>query len=145
MRNEGVGSWIARRARRTPDRIVVIDEAGRLTYADLDRRVTRLAHALRGLGAERGDRVAFLGPNHRAFLETMFAAGVIGAIFVPLNSRLAGPEVAAQLADCGARTLVYAPSHAGLLAGVRDELRASDIVALANAGDGEHDYESLLA
>ena len=84
MRNNGVGSWIARRARRTPDRVAVLHGDDRLTYAQLHDRVTRLAHGLRGLGVRRGDRVAYLGPNHPAFLETLFAAGTLGAILVPL-------------------------------------------------------------
>src|SRR5262250_861285 len=104
VRNSGVGSWIARRARRTPDRIAVLHGDDRLTYAQLHDRVTRLAHGLRGLGVRRGDRVAYLGPNHPAFLETLFAAGTLGAILVPLNTRLAAPELARHLADWGTRT-----------------------------------------
>src|SRR5215831_17733339 len=112
VRNNGVGSWIARRARRTPDRVAVLHGDDRLTYAQLHDRVTRLAHGLRGLGVRRGDRVAYLGPNHPAFLETLFAAGTLGAILVPLNARLAVPELAPAevenvlrehpaVADCG--------------------------------------------
>ena len=82
VRNNGVGSWIARRARRTPDRVAVIHGDDRLTYARLHDRVTGLARGLRGLGVGRGDRVAYLGPNHPAFLETLFAAGTLGAILI---------------------------------------------------------------
>jgi acyl-CoA synthetase (AMP-forming)/AMP-acid ligase II len=53
VRNNGVGSWIARRARRTPDRAAVFYGNDRLTYAQLHDRVTRLAHGLRGLGLDR--------------------------------------------------------------------------------------------
>jgi len=53
-----------------------------VTYAQLHDRVTRLAHGLRGLGVRRGDRVAYLGPNHPAFLETLFATGTLGAILI---------------------------------------------------------------
>ncbi|NUT08905.1 MAG: long-chain fatty acid--CoA ligase [Nonomuraea sp.] len=108
MRNQGIGSWPARRARRTPERVAVTYEGGRLTYRELDERVLRLAHALRGLGVRPGDRVAYLGPNHPSFLETLFAAGTLGAVFVPLNTRLAGPELAYNLADSGAAVLVHA-------------------------------------
>ena len=154
MRNEGVGSWTARRARKTPD-APAIRYAGRtLTYAGLDDRVRRLARALRGLGTGPGSRVAYLGPNHPAFLETMFATWSAGAIFVPLNMRLAGPELAYQLADCGAALLVYAPEQAAVVAGIRGEAgRGPDgrgpglrhLVALARPAAGDHDYESLLA
>jgi len=80
------------------------------TYLELHRRATRLAHALAGLGIEHGDRVAYLGPNHPTFLESLFATGMLGAIFVPLNWRLAAPELAHMLTDSGARVLIHAPA-----------------------------------
>jgi acyl-CoA synthetase (AMP-forming)/AMP-acid ligase II len=108
MRNQGLGSWPARRARKTPDRVAVVYGDREWTYRQLHERVLRWAAALRGLGVRRGDRVAYLGPNHPAFLETLFAAGVLGAVFVPLNTRLAGPEIDYQVADSGATVLVHA-------------------------------------
>lgn len=119
MRDEGLGSWPARRARKTPQRVALVHDGRELTYAGLYRRVTALAHALRGLGVRRGDRVGYLGSNHPSFLETMFATGTLGAVFVPLNTRLAGPEIAYQLGDSGTSVLVYGPSHADLVDGVR--------------------------
>ncbi|MFQ3561854.1 long-chain fatty acid--CoA ligase [Streptomyces gramineus] len=109
MRNHGVGSWTARRARRTPHRLAVIHDGVRITYAELHDRTARLAHHLRHLGVRPGDRVAFLGPNHPSFLETFFAAGQLGAVFVPLNTRLAEPELRFCLADSGASVLVHTP------------------------------------
>ena len=136
MRNEGLGSWPARRGRKTPGTAALVHAGTALTYADLLGRVARLARALRGLGVRPGDRVAYLGPNHPSFLEALFATGMLGAIFVPLNTRLAGPEIAYQLDDSGASVLIHAPSHTGLAAGVPG-VRAR--VAL----DGG--YEELLA
>jgi fatty-acyl-CoA synthase len=82
-----------------------------MTYAELRERVVRLAHALRRAGVEPGDRVAYLGFNHPSFLETLFATGMLGGVFVPLNARLTGPELAYQLTDSGASVLVHAPDH----------------------------------
>ena len=113
MRNEGLGSWTARRARKTPHRTALMFEGQTCSYAALHERATGLATALRALGAGRGHRVAYLGPNHPAFLETLIATGMLGGVFVPLNTRLAGPEIAYQLADSGTSVLVYAPTHAG--------------------------------
>ncbi|MGW3355043.1 acyl-CoA synthetase [Streptomyces bungoensis] len=114
MRNEGLGSWPARRARKTPHRTALVHGDRPTDYRTLHTRTTRLAHALRAAGVRRGDRIAYLGPNHPAFLETLFAAGTIGAVFVPLNTRLAGPELAYQLADSGTRVLVHAPDRGAL-------------------------------
>ncbi|MGW0819229.1 acyl-CoA synthetase [Streptomyces viridiviolaceus] len=107
MRNHGIGSWTARRARRTPDRPALVYGHVQLTYGQLHDRTTRLAHHLRGLGVRPGDRVAYLGPNHPSFLETLFAAGHLGAVFVPLNTRLAEPELRHCLTDSGASVLVH--------------------------------------
>ncbi|MGC0336454.1 acyl-CoA synthetase [Streptomyces sp. SLBN-8D4] len=139
MRNEGLGSWPARRARKTPHRTALIHGDTTLTYAALHTRVTRLARALRARGIRRGDRIAYLGPNHPSYLETLFAAGTLGAVFVPLNTRLAGPEIAYQLSDSGARALVYGPPHAGLVAGLPG---STDVRTYVEVGA---EYEELLA
>jgi fatty-acyl-CoA synthase len=111
MRNQGIGSWTARRARMSPDRVAVVHGDREQTYRELHERATRVAHVLAGLGVESGDRVAYLGPNEPAFLETLFGAGLAGAIFVPLNIRLAPPELAYILGDSGTSVLVHAPTH----------------------------------
>ncbi|MFF7790657.1 long-chain-fatty-acid--CoA ligase [Streptomyces sp. NPDC007991] len=139
MRNEGLGSWPARRARKTPHRTALIHGDTARTYAGLCDRTTRLAHALRERGVRRGDRIAYLGPNHPSYLETLFAAGTLGAVFVPLNTRLAGPEIAYQLADSGAKALVYGPSHAGLVAGLPG---STDVRTYVEVGA---EYEEALA
>ena len=145
VRNNGVGSWIARRARRTPDRVAVIHGDDRLTYARLHDRVTGLARGLRGLGVGRGDRVAYLGPNHPAFLETLFAAGTLGAILVPLNTRLAAPELTRHLADSGSRTLIHGMGRDGVVAELRSAAPVRDVVAVEEPAAGEASYAGLLA
>jgi fatty-acyl-CoA synthase len=145
LHNNGVGSWIARRARRTPDRVAVIHGGAVATYAGLHDRVTRLAHGLRCLGVRRGDRVGYLGPNHPAFLETLFATGTLGAILVPLNTRLAVPELARHLSGSGTQVLIYGPAQAGAVGALRADPGVRDVVALASPAGGAHDYTELLA
>ncbi|MGC5036066.1 acyl-CoA synthetase [Streptomyces sp. DT190] len=139
MRNEGLGSWPARRARKTPHRTALVHGGHAVDYGTLHTRTTRLAHALRARGVRRGDRIAYLGPNHPSYLETLFAAGTLGAVFVPLNIRLTGPEIAYQLTDSGAKALVYGPSHAGLVAGLPG---STDVRLYLETGP---EYEAALA
>ncbi|NJP96740.1 long-chain fatty acid--CoA ligase [Nonomuraea sp. FMUSA5-5] len=143
MRNAGLGGWPARRALMTPDRTAFVFGGRALTYADVHERVTRLAARLRRAGVAAGDRVAYLGPNHVAFAETLFAAHVLGAVFVPLNFRLAAPEIAYMLADSGATTLVYAPECAPAVRALQEA--PATVVALADPGPGEHAYEDWLS
>ncbi|MFJ8083114.1 long-chain fatty acid--CoA ligase [Streptomyces sp. NPDC096205] len=145
MLNQGIGSWPARRARKTPHRVAVVHDEHTLTYGELHRRVLRLAHALRALGIGHGDRVAYLGPNHPAFLETLFAAGALGAVFVPLNTRLAAPELAYNLVDSGSTVLVHAPEQAQAARAAAEEARVPHRIALDGPGEGALGYEELLA
>ncbi|MGN9912886.1 acyl-CoA synthetase [Phytohabitans sp. LJ34] len=109
MLNQGIGSWAARRARMSPERVATVHDGDEYTYREVAARATRLAHVLAAGGIGRGDRVAYLGPNHPTFLEALFATGLLGAVFVPLNTRLAAPELAYILRDSGATALVWSP------------------------------------
>ncbi|GLX96181.1 long-chain fatty acid--CoA ligase [Herbidospora sp. NBRC 101105] len=109
MRNAGLGGWPARRARMSPGRTAFVYAGRAVTYAEFHERTTRLASRL---DIRPGDRVAYLGPNHVALAETMFATHLRGGVFVPLNFRLAGPEIMYMLRDSGASLLVYDPAHA---------------------------------
>ncbi|ABM09089.1 o-succinylbenzoate--CoA ligase [Paenarthrobacter aurescens] len=108
MDNNGVGSWLHRRRIKSGTKAAVISGGHTVTYAELSDRTDRLANALKGRGVAKGDRVAYLGENHPSFVETFFACGLLGAIFVPLNTRLAAPELQFQLQDSGARLLIGA-------------------------------------
>ena len=141
MRNQGVGSWPARRARMSPERAALIADGRTETYGQLRDRVYRLAHALQNLGVRRRDRVAYLGPNHPAFVETMFAAGVLGAVILPLNTRLAAPELAYIVADAGADLLVWAPELAETVSALHQHRPFRTEVAVGDPGG----YEKLIA
>lgn len=108
MHNFGVGSWLHRRMLKSGTKPALIAGDRNVSYAELTGRADKLANALRLRGVRRSDRVAYLGENDPSFIETFFACGLLGAIFVPLNTRLAAPELKFQLEDSGARVLVNA-------------------------------------
>ncbi|WP_104106662.1 AMP-binding protein [Nocardioides sp. 616] len=95
----GVAAWITRHADRTPDKPAIITSERTLSYADLERRTWQVADALRQLGVSRGDRVAVLHENHAEFMPATLGILRLGAVYVPLNLRLAAPEMAALVAD----------------------------------------------
>ncbi|TCJ96649.1 AMP-binding protein [Nocardia alba] len=107
-------------ARYQPDDIALRYAGGDWTYARLDDRVARLTTLLAAESVDEGDRVAYLGLNSPAFLTTMFAAFRRGAIFVPLNFRLAGPELAAVLERSGATVIVCEQGHREILVSVSE-------------------------
>lgn len=106
-RNEGLGSWLHRRKYKSAGQTAIVFDDYRMTYDELDQRVDALANALAIEGVGAGDHVAFLGENHPAFLETLFAAAQLGAVTVALNARLAAAEIAYMLGDSATTTLIY--------------------------------------
>src|SRR5690242_14451115 len=96
-----LGTWFARRAFRTPDRVALSFEDRGWTYGKLQHRIDRLAADLAAGGVRPGDRVGYLAPNHPSYFEALFATARLGAVFVPLNPRLTGPELSYQLRDSG--------------------------------------------
>ncbi|MCX4098267.1 AMP-binding protein [Nocardia sp. alder85J] len=98
-------------ARETGRRVAVVYEGSTYGYAALAEQARRLAAALARGGAGDGDRVVYLGGNSVTFLTTFLAAARLGAVFVPVNSRLTAPEVAIVLADCAPHTIVAEPEY----------------------------------
>ncbi len=108
MQNHGLGAWLSTRRQKNPEKVALITGDGRsMTY----RKLADLTDAMSGLlwhrGVRRGDTVAFLGENSPEFLMTLFGCAQLGAVFVPVNTRLAPPEIAHVLRDSGARVLLH--------------------------------------
>lgn len=140
MHEISLGSWPARRAQRSPDKVAFVYEGHPTTFGRFDSSVDRLAARLRAAGVSPGDRVAYLGPNHPAFVETMFATLALGGVFVPLNFRLAAPELTYMLGDSGTSVLVHAASHTAVVGGITE---FTGVRATVTYADGVVDYEGL--
>lgn len=124
--------WIAHHARRTPNKLATLDYPGgrRLTYSELDDRVSRLAgHLRRVLGVKAGDRVSILAVNAVDVFEVQFACWRLGAILNPLNWRLAVPELEFITGNAEPKVLVHDLEYratALVLPGCRIERGSSD-------------------
>ncbi|HEY8378068.1 MAG TPA: class I adenylate-forming enzyme family protein, partial [Nannocystis sp.] len=123
-----------RGAQYWPDNLAVVDvhrgDAGRFTYAELNRRADALAGWLRARGVVRGDRVAILAHNGVEILDVFFACAKLGAIFVPLNWRCHVRELAAMFAPLAVKVLVFGPEFAGAVAELRPHCPAPQLVHL---------------
>src|SRR3954469_15532392 len=98
-----------------PHGIATIDGSCRRTWNEFRDRVARFAGVLRAAGVKAGDRVAILALNSDAYLEYFYAAPWAGAVVVPLNTRLAAPELVAIINDAGAVALVVDETFAAML------------------------------
>src|SRR6476469_7278416 len=102
-------SWVGvleHHARRAPDHVLAIHGDEAVTYGEMAARAAALAAGLHARGVDRGDVVGLLSYNCTEFLETIFAANALGAIAMPINWRLAAPELRYVLDHSGARALV---------------------------------------
>jgi acyl-CoA synthetase (AMP-forming)/AMP-acid ligase II len=90
-----------------------------ISFAELDEGANRVANGLAALGVEPGERVAFLGKNHPFYFEALLGAARMGAVMTPVNWRLAPPEVAYILDNCGAQVVFVGEGFAEVLASIR--------------------------
>jgi len=142
-----------RNADRTPHDAAVIFRDTRLTHLDLLDRVNALAAALLDAGVGKGDIVALLMSNRPEFLESALAVNRIGAAFLPLNVRLAEPELEYITGHAGAVAIVTEPGFAGPVAAIgRRRAAPWTVVTLddetvpdkTGAGPASRPYESFL-
>lgn len=115
-----------------PDAVALIAGERTATFAELDARSNRVAQALRAAGVGFGDRVAFIEKNGIEFFEVACALSKLGAVVVPVNWRLAAPEMLHIIDDAGARLVIVGAEFFGHVEAVEDRLTAA-VVAV-----GEH-------
>jgi len=139
-----MAAWLRRRVRQTPNRAALTFEGSTWSYHEFADRAARVASVLRAGGVVPGDRVGYLGFNHPTFLESLFACAQLGAIFVPLNFRLTGPEISFMLDDAGVSTVIAGPDHRPLLDRIRSDVPAHRWIGVEGSPEGWEDYESLL-
>ncbi len=140
---------MARRAERFyPDKTAVVCGTRRWTYREFGTRVRKLAGAFSNLGIHKGDRVAVLMLNCHRYLELYAACFELGILIVPLNIRLAAPEVIYTVNDAEAIALVVDELFLPLVEGIRSSLKT--VRTYLYAGSSDHlpaqmqEYEQLL-
>jgi acyl-CoA synthetase (AMP-forming)/AMP-acid ligase II len=134
-------------AGRVPTREALVFEDRRLTWAELDREVDRLAGALCERGLAKGDRCALMAGNSDRFVLTFYAALRVGAVVVPVNIRLAPPEVAYVLRDAGCQVLVFDPALRATVEALADHELSEHLRSVVSLGpcDSHDDLLELAA
>jgi len=118
-----IGYIPSKRAELFPDKTAVIHEDRHVTFRTLNEGINRCAHFMVKKGIKKGDRVAVVLLNCVEFLEIYFACAKLGAVFVPLNWRLAGPELEYQLNDSGSCMLIFHDCFLGSVDLIRSSLK----------------------
>ena len=138
-----VTDWLDKRAKLTPDRIALIDNATQkeTSFAEWNERANQTANFLKRLGVGKGDRVAVYASNRSEYLDLFWAAPKIGAILQNLNWRLTVYELEGIIESGAPKVLIYSEDWRSQV----EELKASftsveHIVAMNNPGEGERDF-----
>ncbi len=130
---------------RSPAREAVVAGDTRLSFADLDARVVRIAGGLAGLGVGSGDRVALLLDNGWEFVAALLACNRIGAICVPIGIRQRRAELEFLLTDCGAKVVIHEAALAENVPAAESVPDLTHRFSVGGTSDGAQPFEALLA
>jgi fatty-acyl-CoA synthase len=143
-----LGQMLSVHARLSPHRVGARDLSREMSFALWNDRACRLSNALLGLGLSKGDRFAILAYNRVEWLEFYAAAAKAGLVIVPINFRLAGPEIRFIVANAGASAIIVQDELIGLIEEIRADLPvpARNYIHLGEQAcpAGFRDYEALL-
>ncbi len=144
IKSMNIAWWVERWSELNPQKTALIFEEEHISYLELHQRANRTSCWLQSLGIEKGDRVAVMLENCPQFLELYLACSRLGAIFVPVNFRLAAPELDYTLKNSRPRLFVYGEDYAEIVQGLNLNARRP-LILLAAIGpsalsDNVHDY-----
>jgi len=142
-----IGDWIKKWSFLQPHKRALIFEDRSFTYQEVNLRTNQLSHFLLEQGVQKGDRISVLLYNCHQYIEIFFALSKIGAILVPLNWRLAGPELEFIIKDSRSRMIIFEPEFVEVIASIRPHLNLSDgdyISVGSPCPDWAKDYEKGL-
>lgn len=142
-----VGEWPVRWAERYPEEPYIKYGELELTKGQFNTRINRLAHAFQELGVKKGVRFAALMANSNVFLEVLLALNKLGGIMVPLNFRLAAPELEYILNDSEPIGLIYSPEFKDTAEALRGKIPSiSRYVCELEGGSGDDPlYEDWIS
>ena len=136
--------WLEKRASLTPERIAIISSGEQLTFLELRNRARSLAYKLATLGVNKGMTVALLCKNGLHVPELIHAIHYLGAVLMPLNTRLAARELVFQLRDARSALLLYDDSHSALAIEVQAQLQNIQYVSVASVESTVPAHESAF-
>ncbi len=112
---------LANTASACPDKIAIIFEGRRITWGELDRRVSQVAQGLRDRGIGFGDTVSLMMDNRIEFIENMFGTMRAGAAVSLINTNLRGPQLVHCISTTDAKALIVGSEHGDSVAEVKTE------------------------
>ncbi|MFT5575224.1 MAG: long-chain acyl-CoA synthetase [Bermanella sp.] len=152
--HSSLSSLLVRNAQTIPNQIATVMEGREKTWSELLLRVKRIAGALQAQGVKPGDRIGILALNSDRYFELIYAIPWLGAVAVPINIRLAPPEITHWITDSQTQYLFVDAFFKDCIADIRDKLplkavwgmeeQATDLTVdtMASSGPALEDYQS---
>ncbi|HZN12689.1 MAG TPA: long-chain-fatty-acid--CoA ligase [Acidimicrobiales bacterium] len=126
------------------DATMMVYEGGNITWGQMHSRAAKVAQALLAEGVTGEDRIAFLDKNGPEFFEVLFGGGMINAVNVAINWRLAPPEVEYTLNDAGARVLFVGPEFVRVVDEIEGALQTVKKIVVLGDSDTYETFESWI-
>lgn len=136
---------LRRAVRYFPNNTATIFNDQRQTYRQLERRTLAFAAALHSLGIRRNDRLAVYLLNSSQFLETVYACFEIGAVVVPLNTRLAADEFVFIINDAECKAFITDELLQPLASKFKNRLEGIEHFIAMGGGEAFNNYETLIS
>jgi long-chain acyl-CoA synthetase len=143
-----VSQFVRRAVQTGAGKLATVCGGRRRSWREFDDRIRRLAGAMHGLGLKPGDRIGILSLNSDRYMEALFGLSLGGFVFVPINTRLAPPEIVFWLMDSGCSAMFIDDAFSPVLAKVLPD--TPDVKRVIYIGESHCppdflDYETLLA
>lgn len=135
---------VAAHAQRTPDRVAVVCGGRRQTYRELVDASDRLACGLAGLGVGTGNRVLVYVRNSVEFVQCLCACFRVGAIVVPVNTRLTPREIGHFVADSRPHAVIYDSASRDVVDSFSGDLVGTKRIVIGEPREGEIRYDALV-
>src|SRR6185312_3578373 len=132
-------------AAKRPDAIALVVGERIISFAELDARSSQAAQAFRAAGVGFGDRVAFVEKNGVEFFEVTYGLAKLGAVVVPVNWRLAPPEMLQIIDDAGAAVVVVGSEFLGHIEAIADELTSVHTILAVGHHDRWQAFDDWIA
>ncbi|TVO59108.1 class I adenylate-forming enzyme family protein [Denitromonas halophila] len=141
-----IDGLIAHHARYRPDHLAIVFGDQRLSWDQFNRRVNRLAHALREAGIDKGDRVATVLPNCLELLDIYWACAKLGAVVVPLSPLLTTHGLESLMRNAAPKAVFASRETAAILLPAKPRLTSLRCCVLVGAlADGCRPYADFTA
>jgi fatty-acyl-CoA synthase len=118
IKSMNIAWWVKRWSELHPNKTAIIYQGKQISYLELHQKIDRTCCWLQSLGIEKGDRIAAMLNNGPEFMELYLACSRLGALFVPVNYRLAGPELDYTLTNSRPRLFVFGNEYADTVLGL---------------------------